>query len=82
VEDAVTKTIRARFKGGVLEPMEDIDLPEGEEVTFTIMKEPSAEDVEAFRRAAGSWRGKVDADELIRGIYADRLISTRPTPEL
>ncbi len=78
----MTKTIRARFKGGVLEPMERIDLPEGEEVTLTITKEPSVEDVEAFRGAAGSWRGKADAEELIRSIYDDRLISTRPTPEL
>ncbi len=78
----MTKTIRARFKGGVLEPMEGIDLPEGEEVTITITKQPSAEDVEAFRRAAGSWRGKVDAEELIRNIYADRLISIRPKPGL
>ena len=40
------------------------------------------EAIKAFRRAAGSWRGKVDAEELIRNIYADRLISTRPKPEL
>ncbi len=78
----MTRTIRARFTGGVLEPMERIDLPEGEEVTLTITKEPSAGDAEAFRRAAGSWRGKLDAEELIRNIYADRLISTRPRPEL
>lgn len=78
----MTKTIRARFKAGVLEPMERIDLPEGEEVTLTITKEPSTEDIEAFRRAAGSWRGKVDAEELVRNIYADRLILTRPRPEL
>ncbi len=78
----MNKTIRARFRGGVLEPMDRIDLPEGEEVTVTITKQPSAEDLEAFRRAAGSWRGKVDAEELIRNIYADRLISTRPKPDL
>jgi predicted DNA-binding antitoxin AbrB/MazE fold protein len=78
----MTKTIRARFTGGVLEPMERIDLPEGEEVTLTIMNNPSAEDVEAFRRAAGSWRGKVDAEALIRNVYDDRLISTRPAPKL
>ncbi len=78
----MTKTIRARIRGGVLEPMESVDLPEGEEVTVTITRQPSAEDVEAFRRAAGSWRGNVDAKELIRNIYADRLISTRPKPDL
>lgn len=78
----MTKTIRARMRGGALEPMERIDLCEGEEVTVTIAKEPTAQDLEAFRRAAGSWRGKVDAEELIRNIYADRLISTRPEPKL
>jgi predicted DNA-binding antitoxin AbrB/MazE fold protein len=78
----MTKTIRARVRGGVLELMESVDLPEGEEVTVTITNEPTIEDVEAFRRAAGSWRGKVDAEELIRNIYADRLISTRAKPDL
>jgi len=78
----MTTTIRARFKGGVLEPLEEVTLPEGAEVTVTIDREPSAEDLAAFRRAAGSWRGKVDAETLIRNIYADRLISTRPRPEL
>jgi len=77
----MTKTIRARMRG-VLEPMENIDLPEGEEVTVTITRVPSPEDVEAFRKAAGGWRGNVDAEELIRNIYADRLISTRPKPNL
>lgn len=76
------KTIRARFKGGVLEPLEKIELPEGEEVTVTIALEPSVEDIEAFRRAAGSWRGKVDAEALIRNLYADRLIATRSEPRL
>jgi eukaryotic-like serine/threonine-protein kinase len=36
-------------------------------------------------RVTGShstWRGKVDAEELICNIYADRLISTRPKPDL
>ena len=82
VEVTMTKTIRARIRGGLLEPMESVDLLEGEEVTVTITKEPSVEDVEAFRRAAGGWRGNVDAEELIRAIYADRLIATRPKPQL
>jgi predicted DNA-binding antitoxin AbrB/MazE fold protein len=78
----MTKTIRACVRGGVLELMESVDLPEGEEVTVTITNEPTIEDVEAFRRAAGSWRGKVDAEDLIRNLYADRLISTRARPDL
>lgn len=75
-------TIRARVHRGVLEPLEKIDLPEGKEVTITILDMPTERDVEASRRAAGGWRGLVDAEALIRNIYADRLISTRPEPRL
>ena len=32
--------------------------------------------------SAGSWRGLIDAEELISGIYADRLISTRSEAKL
>jgi len=78
----MSRTIRARFRGGVLEPLEGIDLAEGKEVAVIIQDAPSEEDLEAFRRAAGSWRGKVDADVLIHNIYGDRLISTRPAPDL
>lgn len=78
----MTTTIRARFRGGVLEPLERIELPEGEEVTVTIAWRASATDAEAFHRAAGSWRGKLDAEALIRDVYADRLIVSRPRPEL
>jgi hypothetical protein len=37
---------------------------------------------EAFRSAAGSWKGIVDGDKLIAEIYADRRRSNRPVPEL
>ena len=74
--------IRARVWRGMLELLEKIDLPEGKEVTITILDVPSSEDQEAFRRSAGKWKGHVDAEALIRDIYADRLISTRPEPRL
>lgn len=70
--------LRARVRGGVLEPLEKLDLPEGKEVTITILDVPSAEDLEAFRRTAGSWNALVDAETLIRNIYASRLAGTRP----
>lgn len=71
--------IRARVKGGVIEPLEQIDLPEGQEVMVTIL---APTDREAFQRSAGQWKGTLDAEALIRDIYADRLISTRPVPNL
>jgi len=75
-------TIRARVKGGVLEPLEKLDLPEGKEVLVTVVAVPARRSREAFRRSYGSRKGTIDADKLIRDIYADRLISTRPEPKL
>jgi predicted DNA-binding antitoxin AbrB/MazE fold protein len=75
-------TIRARVTRGVLEPIEKIELPEGKEVTITIVDVPGGGDAESFCRAAGGWRGTVDADTLIRNIYADRLVRTRSKPRL
>jgi hypothetical protein len=45
-------------------------------------KAPSAEDLEAFRSAAGGWKGIVDVDKLVEDIYESRRISTRPPVEL
>ena len=75
-------TIRARMKGGKLEPLEKIDLPEGKEVLVSVIEVPGTPDFDAFRRSAGAWKGLVDTETLIRNIYADRLISTRPVPKL
>jgi predicted DNA-binding antitoxin AbrB/MazE fold protein len=75
-------TIRARVKGGVLEPLEKADLPEGKEVIITVVCVAEDPDDEAFLRSAGSWEGLIDADKLIRDIYEDRLINTREPPKL
>ena len=75
-------TIRAHVKGGVLEPLEKTDLPEGKEVIVTVIGVSQGPDDDAFLRSAGSWKGLVDTERLIRDIYEDRLISTRPEPKL
>ena len=75
-------TIRARVKGGLLEPLEKTDLPEGKEVIVTVIGVSEGPDDEAFLRSAGSWKGLVDAEKLIENIYADRLIDTREEPKL
>ena len=76
------ETIRVRIRGGMLEPLEKVDLPEGQEIMITILDVPTERDFEAFRRAAGGWKGTIDAEVLIRNIYADRLVSNRPEPRL
>src|SRR5437762_10583583 len=80
--NAMGETIRARVRGGILEPLEKVDLPEGKEVLVTIIGVPAQGNRDAFRRAFGSWKGTIDAEKLIRDIYEDRLISTRPEPKL
>jgi len=46
----MSNPIRARVKGGIIEPLEQIDLPEGQEVMVTIL---TPTDREAFQRSAG-----------------------------
>ncbi len=76
-------TVRARMKLGHLELLEKVDVPEGREVSVTIIDTSSADDNEAFERSAGSWKGSVDAETLIEQIYADRdRTSDRPIPRL
>ncbi len=79
----VTRHFRARYSKGVLEPLEALDLKEGEEVSLSIDEESSPKrNFEAFRRSAGSWKGKSDPDELIRMIYGSRITGSREPPDL
>ena len=79
----MAKEFRARFSHGVLEPLDAVDLKEGEEVKVIIAERSQGKGMlEALRASAGGWKGLIDAEELKRNIYADRLISTRPEPKL
>ena len=75
-------TFRARVRAGMLELLEHIELPEGTEVSVTILETPTPKSADGLRRSAGGWKGLIDAEKLIEHIYADRLISTRPVPRL
>jgi predicted DNA-binding antitoxin AbrB/MazE fold protein len=75
-------TVRARFTRGVLEPLDPIELREGEVLIITILRLPAADKTGGLERAAGGWKGLIDAEELKRNIYADRLVATRPEPRL
>lgn len=78
----MTITIRARMKGGIIEPLDRIDLPEGQDMMITILTPPSTTDREAFRHSAGRWQSTFEPQTLIDAIYADRLVSTRSAPAL
>ncbi|MHC4270224.1 MAG: antitoxin family protein [Planctomycetota bacterium] len=72
------RKIRARFSNGVIEPLEKVNVTEGKELEVTIEEMPTKAEDESFLKAAGSWKGLIDAEEMIKNIYADRHISTRP----
>jgi len=80
------KTLKARFSKGVIEPLEKVEIGEGEEITISILKTPprsvKRRFSEALRKTAGGWKDLIDCDELIKNIYNDRLIATRPEVKL
>ncbi len=77
------RSVRAKYSGGVLEPLEPLALKEGAEVVVTLDDTPSSEGPgEAFRRSAGSWKGHSDPDALIRLIHESRLAGSREPPDL
>jgi predicted DNA-binding antitoxin AbrB/MazE fold protein len=77
-----TTTIRARFANGVLQPLEDVRLHEGEEVVLRIEPLSGPTSTDWIEETAGGWKGLVDADELKRRIKQSRLVVTGPEPRL
>jgi len=75
-------TIKARFAGGVLKPLETLELPEGEEVTITIVAVPSKAHADWLARTAGGWVGLIDGEKLKREIEESRSLLTRQAPRL
>jgi predicted DNA-binding antitoxin AbrB/MazE fold protein len=78
------KTIKARFSKGIIEPLEDLTIEEGKELIITISETPSevSKTLESLRNSFGGWKGLIDAEELKKNIYNDRLINTRQVPKL
>lgn len=77
----MARTIKARFSKGVIKLLEEIEIPEDKEITITILELPEKEE-DPLDATFGAWKETVDCDELIKNIYADRLISTRPEVKL
>lgn len=75
--NGLARQFRARFTKGKIEPLEDVDFKEGDEVIITLKETPApvtAED--AFERAAGGWKGLVDTDALLRDFKKSREITS------
>ena len=50
-------TVRARVKHGMLELLDKVDLPEGKEVSVTILETPTKRSADGLRRSAGAYEG-------------------------
>ena len=79
----MVQSVKATYKDGVLEPSEELDLEDGQEVGLSISESGDAPDATKERvETAGSWKGLVDAERLKRDIYESRQIVTRSEPKL
>jgi len=78
----VGTTIKARYSGGILEPLEKLELTEGQEVTLTIFSLPLGADADFLTRTAGGWAGLIDAERLKHEVNESRMVTTRPEPRL
>jgi len=80
----LTKTIKARYKNGVIEPMEALEIPDGAEITVTIDVASALSEEERrnrFLSAAGGCKDTVD-EKFLEEIYRQRELRTRPEVEL
>ena len=87
-------TVKVKYANGVLTPLEPLDLADAEyrvilddapvadppDATAVAPETTAAE--AAFQNSLGAWRGTHDPEELIRQLYADRLVNSRPEPRL
>jgi predicted DNA-binding antitoxin AbrB/MazE fold protein len=78
----VPETIKARYSKGKIEPLEKVDIAEGEELLVTLVKVPSVSKEDRFEKSAGGWKGTIDAEKLIEDIYSSRRAPTRREPKL
>jgi hypothetical protein len=62
----MTGTIRARVKGGMLEPLETLNLPEGKEVTVTILDVRLRATWTPFAALQGDGKGRLTRRSLSR----------------
>ncbi len=79
----MVQSVKATYRDGVFEPLESLDLEDGDVVTLSISEAEDASDgTEERVETAGSWKGLVDAERLKRDIYESRQIVTRSEPKL
>ena len=78
------KTIKAKYKHGIFEPLEKVDLEDGSEVNITIESRKFMSEEEREKRflsSAGGWKDLLD-ESFLDEIYEQRKRKTRPEVKL
>lgn len=75
-----TRSVRARYRNGVLEPLEAVDLSEDQEVLLTLDDERQApSDQDSLSESAGVWADIFeDPEQFIKDVYQARIDGTDP----
>ena len=81
----MTRSIKAIYRNGIIEPLEEIDLADGAEITVTLEDTLTSlteeERKKRFLSSAGSWRDIVD-ESFLDEIYRQRNLHTRSEVKL
>ena len=75
------KTIKAKYKNGIIEPLEIIEIKDGTEINIMIFENQvlmsEEEKLKRFISSAGSWKDYVD-ESFLDEIYEQRKRKSRP----
>lgn len=75
-------TVRGRYHGGHIEPLEPLDLAEDAEVTITVTDGPTQIEADGTLSSAGVWGNLLDCRRFEQEVYESRTQQTRPAVEL
>ena len=78
------KRVRVRFSKGVFEPLEDVELEEGTELSIAYDEKyllSIEERIKIAKSAAGGWKGLIDGEKLKKEIYDARRFGSSQEPD-
>jgi len=79
----MVKQVKVRYRRGVLEPLEPLEIEEGTELTVTLStSEATLTATNPTAATAGAWASLLDCEVFEQELYANRPLQTRAEVEL
>ena len=72
------RTIKARYQAGKLEPLEPLDLEDGQEVVITLSEPEEPPVLDPLAATSGASKDLLDGEQFEKDVYESRLLQTRP----